>query len=206
MSRPPPTSPPVQTIPMRDVDSVLIAWEVIEVTCARRTLRAAVVRGLDGIDGTWEKALDAAQPFLDEVKRKCSSYRNSVDRLLVARGLPAAPGLEEAQVIARTRPAGDQLVCHVAMSTAYAGLQSLISLAHATTQGPDEFLDGLETAMEDRALELYELQKRALEQVASHCQAGGMDVSGIHPLPNPFGIGDSGPCWCLAPIGIELDW
>ncbi len=206
MSRPPPTCPPVQTIPMRDVDSVLIAWEVIEVTCARRALRAAVVRGLNGIDGTWEKALDAAQPLLDEVKRKCSSYRNSVDRLLVARGLPAAPGLEEAQVIARTRPAGDQLVCHVAMSAAYAGLQSLISLAHATTQGPDEFLDGLETAMEDRALELYELQKRAWEQVASHCQAGGMDVSGIHPLPNPFGIGDSGPCWCLAPIGIELDW
>lgn len=191
---------------MHDIDAVLRSWEVIELTCIRRALRAAICRGLSGLDGTWEQALLEARPFFKEIRVKCSRYRQSVDRLLDERRLPPAEGLEDAVASARTCRHADQLVCHVGMAGIYSWAHATIGLTHASTDGPDDFLDALEAALEDRALALYDLQKRDWEHVAAHCRAAGMDLGNIHPIPNPFGVDGSGPCWHLAPRGVELDW
>ena len=190
---------PVKTLPMHDVDSVLRSWEVIELTCIRRALRAAICRGLSRLDGTWEQALLETRPLFKEIRFKCSRYRQSVDRFLAERRLPPAQELEDAVAVARNCRHADQLVCHVGMAAIYAWAHATIDLIHASADGPDDFLDTLEAA-------LYDLQKRDWEQAAAHCRAAGLDLGDIHPIPNPFGVDGSGPCWHLAPIGVDLDW
>lgn len=196
--------PPVTTLPMIDAASALHAWEVVEITGLRRALRAAINRGLSGLDGTWNQALREARPLLREIRTKCDSYRRSVDRLLAERGLSSASDLDEAITIAQTRHPGDQLVCHVGMAAVYAWAQATIGILRASTDDPAEFLDSLEAALDGRALMLYDLQQRDWEQAVVHGQAAGVDLASMHPIPNPFGVG-GGPCWHLTKIGIRRE-
>jgi hypothetical protein len=197
-------TPPVPTIPMVDANSALHAWEVVEITGMRRALRAAINRGLAGLDGTWDQALLETRPLLQEIGTKCDRYRRSVDHLLAERELPSATDLDEAIAIVQTRPLGDQLVCHVGMAAVYAWAQATIDVLRASTDDPVEFLDGLEAALADRALMLYDLQQRDWEQAVARCKAPGVDLASTHPLPNPFGVG-GGPCWHLTKIGSRRD-
>lgn len=200
----PDSMPPVPTIPMTDINAVLHAWEVVEITGLRRALRAAIGRGLSDLDGTWDKALLEARPLFAEIRGKGHRYRQSVDRLLAERRLPPAGDLEGIMAIARTRDPTDRLVCHVAMAAVYAWVQATIGILQASTDDPVELLDGLEVALEDRALMLYDLQQRDWKRAAARCIAAGVDIASVHPIPNPFGVG-SGPCWHVAKLEVGLD-
>lgn len=187
----------VQTIRMLDVDSVLLAWQVIEVTCTRRMLSGAIDRALSGLDGSWEKAFTGTQPILESIERKSRLYPRSVDRMLSARNLPASRDLEQVIATVGALRLGDQLVCHTAMALTYMRLASIMVLAGVCSSGPDDRLDRIRMAIEDHALDLYQVQKRDWERTAHHYLIAGIDVMGMRPIPNPFGI-DGCPCWHLA--------
>lgn len=194
---------PVQTIPMTRIDSVLLAWQVFEVTCIRRALKQAISRNLGGHDGSWERAFAATEPVLGEIKRKCRLYRLSVNRLLAARGMAGVQDLDEAIAAASTRLPGDQLVCHIAMSEIYAWLLAVMERERACASRPDDCLDRIQVAIQDHALALYEQQREDWRQTARACQAAGIDVAGMHPMPDPFGINHQ-PCWRLVPLAIDI--
>ena len=192
-----------QTIPMSSVDSVLLGWQVVEITCIRRTLDHAINRNLGGFDGSWEKAFAATDPVLSEIRRKCRLYRLSVNRMLTERGMAGAEHLEEAIAAANTRSTGDQLVCHVAMSLTYAWLVAMIDREQSCASGRDDALDRICSAVQDHALALYALQKEDWARTARQCHASGIDVSGLHPVPDPFGVNGE-PCWRLMPVAIGV--
>ncbi len=199
----PQNTEPVQTIPMTRIDSVLLAWQVFELTCVRRTLEQAIRRGLGGRDGSWEQAFAATDPVLAGIKRKSRLYRVSVNHLLAARGMANVDGLDEAIAAAHTRLPGDQLVCHVAMSAIYAWLLAVIERERACASGRDDCLDRIQVAIQDHALALYEQQREDWKQTTRHCQAAGIDVAGMHPVPDPFGVNRQ-PCWRLVPLVIDV--
>lgn len=198
-----PKTQPFENVPMASVDSVLLAWQVIEITCVRRTLERAINRSLGGHDGSWEQAFAATEPVLAEVRRKCRLYRLSVNHMLTARGMASVQDLDEAIAAASTRVSSDQLVCHVAMSAIYAWLLAAIERERACASGPDDCLDRICIAIQDHALALYELQKGDWDRTARHCRAAGIDVTGMHPVPDPFGVNGQ-PCWRLVPLAIGL--
>ena len=196
-------SEPARTVPMSSVDSVLLAWQVFEITCVRRTLEQVIRRSLGGHDGSWERAFAATEPVLAEIRRKSRLYRLSVNHLLSARGMACVHDLDEAVAAANTRSPGDQLVCHVAMAETYAWLLATIERERACASGPDDCLDRICIAIQDHALALYQRQKNDWEQAARHCQVTGIDVTGMHAVPDPFGVNGK-PCWRLVPLVIEF--
>ena len=198
------TTEPAQTIPMERIDSVLLAWRVFELTCVRRTLEQAVRRSLGGREGSWEQAFEATKPVLAGITRKCRLYRASVNHLLAARGMTSVQDLEEAIAAAHTRLPGDQLVCHVAMSEIYAWLLAVIERERAFSSGPDDCLDRILIAVQDYALVLFDQQREDWRQTARHCQVAGIDVTGMHAVPDPFGVNRQ-PCWRLMPVAIGVD-
>ena len=194
---------PVQTIPMTRIDSVLLAWQVFELTCIRRTLEQAIRRSLGGRDGSWERAFTATEPVLAGIRRKSRLYRLSVNHLLAARGMASVQDLDESIAAANTRAPCDQLVCHVAMAEVYAWLLATIERERVCASGPDDCLDRICIAVQDHALALYELQKDDWGRTAHHCRAAGIDVTGMHSVPDPFGVNGQ-PCWRLMPLAIDL--
>ncbi|AXA84483.1 hypothetical protein DCD74_07110 [Lysobacter oculi] len=197
---------PPRIIPITDFDVIQQSWETIELTCTRRTMRAALVRGLCSPEGTWVDALVECRPVFNDILRKSRMYADSVNQMLRARQLPLASRLEDAIAVAKACHPADQLVCHVAMTRTYCWLQATIEHVRIGHRDPGDFLDRLMSELENRALVLWDEEKRAWAYVVEECMQGGLDVSTIRPLQSPFGIDDSGPCWILEQIDIDLAW
>ena len=192
-----------KTIPMASIDSVLLAWQIVEITCVRRDLESAINRSLGGPDGSWQRAFEATEPVLAEIRRKCRLYPLSVNRMLAERGMTGVQHLDQAIAAATTRAPGDQLVCHVAMSVIYAWLLATMERERACASGPDDCLDRIQIAIQDHALALYALQKEDRTRTARRCKASGIDIAGLHPVPDPFGVNGQ-PCWRLVPLALGL--
>ena len=197
---------PPRFIPITDFDVIQQSWETIELTCTRRTMRAALVRGLCSPEGTWVDALVECRPVFNDILRKSRMYADSVNRMLRARQRPLASCLEDAMAIAMNCQPSDQLVCHVAMARTYSWLQATVEHVRIGHEDPGAFLDQLMTKLEDRSLVLWEDEKLAWAHVVEQYMQDGLDMSTITPLLSPFGVDDSGPCWILEPVDIDLAW
>ena len=197
---------PPRIIPITDFDVIQQSWETIELTCTRRTMRAALVRGLCSPEGTWVDALVECRPVFNDILRKSRMYADSVNRMLRARQRPLASCLEDAMAIAMNCQPSDQLVCHVAMARIYTWLQATIEHVRVGHEDPGDFLNRLMTELESRSLVLWDEEKRAWAQVVEQSKRDGLDVSTITPLQSPFGVDDSGPCWILEHVDIDLAW
>ena len=96
------TSPaPDVTVPMRSTESVLLAWEVVEVHSNRRVLEEAVATGLATTDG-WDAAARLAMPVLTAIRTKSVVYRRSVENLMRQRQLAPTSDLDELVRVAKT--------------------------------------------------------------------------------------------------------
>lgn len=193
------TNPPTEvTVPMRSTDSVLLAWEVVEVHANRRALEEAVAQGLAAEVG-WDTAVRLAMPVLAGIRRKPEVYRRSIDNLMRQRKLAPTSDLEELVALARTLPHGDRLVCHVGMFKAYSAMATLIRMHMARTNAADEQLEGICESFRDYAFQLFDAQQEDWKATAEHHRSGGLPVDAIYPFPNPFGVIAGLPCWQLLP-------
>lgn len=197
---------PPRIIPITDFDVIQQSWETIELTCTRRALRAALVRGLCSPEGTWANALIECRPVFKDILRKSQMYAHSVNRMLRARQQSLTSRLEDAVAVAMTCSPADQLVCHVAMARTYSWLQATVEHVRIGHRDPGDFLDRLMSELENRALVLWDEEKRAWSHIVEQYKQDGLDVSTITPLQSPFGVDDSGPCWILEHVDIDLAW
>ena len=188
------------SVPMRSVDSVLLAWEALEFSERRRELEVAIRDGLAWALGDWEAAGRLATPIFLAIDAKVGRYQVSVHQLMQRRRLLPTSDLDEAILQAQNLPPGDRLVCHIGMYKAYSTLASIIRMQTACIDDPAERLQGISTAFRQYALTLYEAQQMDWEAtVADHASRGHM-LEAVYPLPNPFGIVPGIPCWQLIPL------
>lgn len=189
-----------QSVPMRSVDSVLLAWEVVDCYQQRRALEEAIREGLAYGDGDWQAAVRLAAPILAEIQQKVLRYQASIVQLMRGYNLMPTMDLDEAIALVRTRPPGDRLVCHVGMYKTYTTMASLIRMQMARSSDPGERLQGISTAFRQHALMLYDAQKQDWDATVADHRASGRLLEGLYPLPNPFGIVPGMPCWQLLPM------
>ena len=189
-----------QSVPMRSVDSVLLAWEVVDCYQQRRALEEAIREGLAYGKGDWQAAARLAAPILAEIQQKVLRYRASIVQLMRGCNLMPTMDLDEAVERARTRPPGDRLVCHVGMYKAYTTMTALIRMQMASASDPGARLQGISTSFRQHALMLYEAQKQDWAATVADHRASGRLLEGLYPLPNPFGIVPGMPCWQLLPM------
>lgn len=188
------------SIPMRSVDSVLLAWEVVDCYQQRRALEEAIREGLAYGKGDWQAAARLAAPILVEIQQKVLRYQASIVQLMRGYNLMPTMDLDDAIALARTRPPGDRLVCHVGMYKAYITMTALIRMQMARSSDPGEQLQGISTAFRQHALMLYDAQKQDWDATVADHRASGRLLEGLYPLPNPFGIVPGMPCWQLLPM------
>ena len=187
------------SIPMRSVDSVLLAWEVLDCYEQRRALEMAMREGRAYARGDWRAAARLAAPVLAEIQRRGVCYQSSILQLMRKHDMVPTTELDQAIDLARTRPLGDRLVCHVGMYKAYTTMTTLIRMQMALTSDPGERLQGISTAFRQHALMLYNAQTRDWEATVADHRASGRLLEGLYPLPNPVGIVPGMPCWQLLP-------
>lgn len=188
------------SVPMRSVDSVLLAWEVLDCYEQRRDLEEAIREGLAYGKGDWQAAARLAAPILAEIQKKVLHYQASIVQLMRGRNLMPTMDLDEAIERTRMRPLGDRLVCHVGMYKAYTTMTSLIRMQMASTSDPGEQLQRISTAFRQHALMLFEAQRQDWEATVADHRTSGRLLEGLYPLPNPFGIVPGMPCWQLLPM------
>ncbi|SIP86734.1 hypothetical protein [Solilutibacter tolerans] len=187
------------SVPMRCVDSVLLAWEALECSQRRRELEVAIHDGLIWAHGDWEAVGRLAAPIFHAIDAKVGNYQVSMHKLMQRRRLSPTRDLDEAIRQARKMPPGDRLVCHVGMYKAYSTLSSIIRMQTACIADPAERLQGISIAFRQHALKLYDAQRLDWQAtVADHAGRGRM-LEAVYPLPNPFGIVPGIPCWQLMP-------
>lgn len=189
-----------QSVPMRSVDSVLLAWEVLDCYQQRRAVEEMIREGLAYGKGDWLAAARLAAPVLEQIQQKVPRYQGSIMQLMHGRNLIPTMDLDEAIKRARTCPLGDRLVCHVGMYKAYTTMTTLIRMQMALTSDPGEQVQGISTAFRQHALMLYDAQKQDWEETVADHRDSGRLLEGLYPLPNPFGIVPGMPCWQLLPI------
>ena len=193
------TSPaPDVTVPMRSAESVLLAWEVVEVHSNRRVLEEAVATGLATTDG-WDAAARLAMPVLAAIRTKPVVYRRSIENLMRQRQLAPTSDLDELVRVVKTLAHGDRLVCHVAMFKAYSGMANLIRMQMAHSSALDAQLEGICEGFRNYAFQLFEAQQADWTATAEHHRARGLSLDAIYPFPNPFGVVAGLPCWQLLP-------
>lgn len=188
------------SIPMRSVDSVLLAWEVLDCYEQRRALEIAIREGRAYAQGDWQAAARLAAPVLAEIQQRGMRYQRSILQLMRKADLTPTIELDEAVELARTRPLGDRLVCHVGMYKAYTTMTTLIRMQMALSSDPGDLLQGISTAFRQHALMLYDAQTQDWEATVADHRASGLLLEGLYPLPNPFGIVAGMPCWQLLPM------
>lgn len=188
------------SVPMRSVDSVLLAWEVVDCYQQRRALEEAIREGMAYGDGNWQAAARLAAPILAEIQQKVLRYQTSIVQLMRGHNLIPTVDLDDAITLARTQPPGDRLVCHVGMYKAYTTMTSLIRMQMARSSDPGGRLQGISTAFRQHALMLYDAQKQDWDATVADHRASGRLLEGLYPLPNPFGIVPGMPCWQLLPM------
>ena len=188
------------SLPMRSVDSVLLAWEVIECFERRRDLENAVRDGLAWGEGDWSAVGRLAARLFTSIDVDVQRYQASVSQQMNRRGLTPARDLDGAIEQAKSLPPGDRLVCHIGMYRAYSTLASIIRMQTACVADPAERLQSISIAFRQHALKRYDAQRLDWEAtVADHADRGRM-LEAVYPLPNPFGIVPGIPCWQLMPL------
>ena len=188
------------SLPMRSVDSVLLAWEALECFERRQELEVAVRDGLAWGQGDWEAVGRLASPLFTAINANVGRYQASVHALICRRGLPPTRDLDEAICQARAMSPGDRLVCHIGMYRAYSTLASIITMQTTCIADPAERLQGISIAFRQHALKLYDAQRSDWEATVADHASRGRRLEAVYPLPNPFGIVPGIPCWQLMPL------